>query len=95
MIVRILGGGQLRVDDTAAAGLNELDAKLSDAIEGGDESEFRRALKALVAGVRAAGTPVAPDSLQPSELILPYEDADLAEVREMMTGEGLIPGTAG
>ena len=92
MIVRILGEGQLSVDDAAAAGLNELDAKLSDAIERGDEAEFRRALKALVGGVRAAGTPVPPDSLQPSELILPYEDADLAEVRKMMTDEGLIPG---
>jgi len=91
MIVRILGEGQLSVD-AAAARLNELDAKLSDAIERGDEAEFRRALKALVAGVRAAGTPVPPDSLQPSELILPYVDADLAEVRKMMTGEGLIPG---
>jgi len=92
MIVRILGEGQLSVDDAAAAGLNELDAKLSDAIERGDEAEFRRALKALVARVRAAGTPVPPDSLQPSELILPSEDADLTEVRKMMTGEGLIPG---
>lgn len=92
MIVRIMGDGQLSVDDTARAGLNELDAKLSAAIDRGDEAEFRRALKALIAGVRAAGTPVPPDSLQPSELILPYEGADLAEVRELMTDDGLIPG---
>jgi hypothetical protein len=92
MIVRILGEGQLSVDDTARAGLNELDARLSDAIDRGDETEFRRALKALIAGVRAAGSPVPPDSLQPSELILPYEDADLAGVRKLMTDEGLIPG---
>jgi hypothetical protein len=92
MIVRILGEGQLSVDDAATAGLNKLDAKLADAIDRGDEAEFRRALKALVAEVRAAGTPVPADSLQPSELILPYEDADLAEVRKMMTDEGLIPG---
>jgi hypothetical protein len=92
MIVRILGEGQLSVDDAATAGLNELDARLAVAIERGDEAEFRRTLNALLAGVRAAGTPVPADSLQPSELILPYEDADLAEVRKMMTGEGLIPG---
>ena len=30
--------------------------------------------------------------LEPSELILPHEDATLAEVRQMMTDEGLIPG---
>ena len=92
MIVRILGEGQLSVDEAATPGLNELDSRLSDAIDRGDEAEFRHALKALIAMVRAAGAPVPPDSLQPSELILPYEDADLAEVRKMMTDEGLIPG---
>ena len=92
MIVRILGEGQLSVDDAATAGLNELDAKLADAIDRGDEAGIPPCAESLVAEVRAAGTPVPADSLQPSELILPYEDADLAEVREMMTDEGLIPG---
>ena len=40
MIVRILGEGQLSVDDTARAGLNDLDAKLSDAIDRGDETRI-------------------------------------------------------
>jgi hypothetical protein len=92
VIVRILGEGQLSIDDPATAGLGDLDARLTAAIDAGDEPAFRRALKALIAGVRAAGTPVPADSLQPSELILPYEDADLAEVRKLMTDEGLIPG---
>jgi PspA-Associated protein len=92
MIIRILGEGQFSVDDAAVAELNALDAELAGAVERGDEDEFRRALNGLVARVRTAGTPVPPDSLKPSELILPHEDADLAEVRKLMTDEGLIPG---
>ena len=92
MIIRILGEGQFNVDDAAAAELNALDAELADAVERGDENEFRRALNGLVARVRAAGTPVPPDNLSPSELILPNEDADLSEVRKLMTDEGFIPG---
>ena len=87
-----MGEGQLSIDDPAAAGLSDLDARLTATIDAGDEPAFRRALKALIAGARATGTPVPADSLQPSELILPYEGADLAEVRKLMTDEGLIPG---
>jgi PspAA-like protein len=92
VIVRILGEGQLSVDDAETAALNELDNKLSSAIDAGDEAVFRRALNELLAQVRAVGKAVPADSLEPSELILPPEDASLAEVRQMMTGEGLIPG---
>jgi hypothetical protein len=92
MIVRILGEGQLRVDDAETAALNALDSKLSGAIDTGDEAAFRRALNELLTQVRAVGKAVPADSLEPSELILPPEDASLAEVRQMMTGEGLIPG---
>jgi hypothetical protein len=92
MIVRILGEGQFTVGDVAAAELNDLDAELAGAVERGDEVVFRRALNGLLARVRAAGTPVAADNLEPSELILPHEDADLAEVRKLMTDEGVIPG---
>jgi hypothetical protein len=92
MIVRILGEGQLSVDDAETAALNELDSKLASAVDAGDEAAFRRALNELLAQVRAVGKPYPVDSLEPSELILPPEDASLAEVRQMMTDEGLIPG---
>jgi len=92
MIIRILGEGQFSVDDTAAGELNQLDAELASAIDRGDEATFRRALTGLLTRVRTAGTVVPADSLSPSELILPPEDADLAEVRKMMTDEGVIPG---
>jgi hypothetical protein len=92
VIVRILGGGQFRVDDATTAELNQLDTKLESAVEQGDEAAFRAALSALLAQVRAQGSPVAPDSLEPSDLILPHEDSSMDEVRKLLTDEGLIPG---
>lgn len=47
---------------------------------------------ALLAGVRRLGTPHEVDSLDSSDLILPMEDATLAEVQEMLADDGLIPG---
>ena len=92
MIVRILGEGQVSVDDSAVAELNELDAKLEAACDVGDEAGFRAALDSLLARVRALGTPLEPGSLQPSELILPRDGATMEEVRQLLTDDGLIPG---
>jgi hypothetical protein len=92
MIVRILGEGQLAVDDAIAEELNQLDAKLEAAVNSGDEAAFRPALAELLARIRAVGTPVPADSLEGSDVILPYADASMADVRELLTGEGLIPG---
>ena len=41
MIVRILGEGQLDVDDSLTGELNELDARLEAAVNSGDEDAFR------------------------------------------------------
>ena len=55
MIVRILGEGQLDVDDSLAGELNVLDAKLEAAVNSGDEDAFRPALAAMLARVRDGG----------------------------------------
>ena len=92
MIVRILGEGQVRVDDSAVDELNELDDVLIHAVEKGDEGLFHTALANLVNKVKEVGKPVADDHLGPSELILPGPDATLDEVRDMLADDGLIPG---
>ena len=92
MIVRILGEGQFRVDDGATAELNQLDADLETAVEHSDEAAFTAALTHLLAQVRAQGSPLPPDILESSELILPHEDSSMDEVRKLLTDEGLIPG---
>jgi len=92
MIIRILSEGQFDVPDDAVDGLNELDSKLEAAIEANDEANFGSALGALLDRVRDLGTPVALDALVPSSLLLPHESASLAEVRDLLSGDGLIPG---
>ncbi len=92
MIVRILGEGQFDVPDDQVDSLNELDGAVEDAVNAGDEGAFAAALGTLLDGVRAAGTPLADDSLEDSELILPPADATIDEVRDLLNDDGLIPG---
>lgn len=92
MIVRILGEGQLDIADNHLDDLNELDTGVAEAITAGDEPRFRHALNTLLDRVRALGTPVAADSLSVSDVILPAQESDLAEVQALLGEEGLIPG---
>jgi hypothetical protein len=92
MIVRILGEGQLEVPESAVAELNHLDSDLEAAVERNDEPAFEAALHTLLARLREVGSPADPDTLEPSGLIVPQQDATMAEVRKLLTDEGLIPG---
>jgi len=92
MIVRILGEGQLRVPESAVSELNELDAELESAVERRDEPAFSAALAALLGKLREVGEEVPPGVLEPSGLIVPSADTTMAEVRRLLTDDGLIPG---
>lgn len=92
MIVRILGEGQFDVPDETLESLNRLDEQVEAAVETEDREAFAGALAALLAGVRDAAVPHEPDSLDSSDLILPHADATLEEVRDLLSGDGLIPG---
>jgi PspAA-like protein len=92
VIVRILGEGQVDVPDSELDSLNELDDALQRAVDGGDEEGFSQSLTALLSRVRDVGRPLPDDEIVPSDLVLPSADASLAEVRELLGDEGLIPG---
>ena len=92
MIVRILGEGQFRVDDAATAELNRLDTELEAAVNHNDEAAFAAALDGLLSQVRTQGSPLSPDTLEESDLILPHQGSSMDEVRKLLTDEGLIPG---
>jgi hypothetical protein len=91
MIVRILGEGQFRLDDNAAAKLATLDKELDAAVQAGEEEAFATALHAAVHLVRTEGTPVAADEFVPADHILPFADATLDEVRKLLA-DGTISG---
>jgi PspA-Associated protein len=92
VIVRIMGEGQLSIDDSAVSELNLLDDKLEAALRGDNETAFHAALEALLAQARALGSPLPADALSASDLILPPAGATMDEVRELMSEDGLIPG---
>ncbi len=93
MIVRIMGEGQVSLEEEQVEELNKLDDELLRRVEAGDEAGFRLTLGALLEAVRSLGAPLADDSLEPSEAVLPASDATLEEVRGMLREDGLIPGT--
>jgi len=92
VIVRIMGEGQVDLTDADLDLLNDFDVALEAAIESGDEATFRKALHDLLEKVRQDSKPLPPDSLEPSQFILPPADASMDEVREMLQDDGLIPG---
>jgi hypothetical protein len=92
VIVRILGEGQVDVPDGELDSLNDLDDALQRAVDGGDEEGFIQSLAALLSRVRDIGRPLPDEEIVASDLVLPSADASLAEVRELLGDEGLIPG---
>jgi hypothetical protein len=92
VIARILGHGQVELEESAVDHLNTLDIALAEAVDSGDENSFRQALVALTEAVKSAGRPLPDDALVPSDIVLPDPDASIEEVRELLGDEGLIPG---
>jgi hypothetical protein len=84
MIVRILGEGQYSIADDAHEDLDALDADVVHAVDNGDEQTFATALAALIAEVRRVGVPVADDDFAPSDLVVPFSDATLAETKGLL-----------
>jgi chromosome condensin MukBEF complex kleisin-like MukF subunit len=91
VIVRVMGEGQWRVEDDLAQKLNALDDEVAAAVEAGDQATVTAKLRELADTVKAEGSKLADDDLMPSDAIVPPDDLTLAEARELLEGEGLIP----
>jgi hypothetical protein len=92
VIVRIMGEGQWRLPDDKLDHLNEVDAALERAVSSNDEDGFRTSFAALLELVRGHGQRVPDNELHDSDAILPPGDSTLAEMRELISGDGLIAG---
>lgn len=91
MIVRVMGEGQWRVDDTLQQRLNAIDDEVAAALNAGNEDAMRAKLRELAELVRSEGTKLEDADLSPSEAIVPPDDLSLDEARELLSGDGLIP----
>ena len=92
MIVRLLGEGQYRVPDEIVDRRNELDDVIIRAVEAGDERALWDGLSALAEAVRQGGTKLGDDELMPSDTVVPPEDLSLEEARDLLSGDGFVPG---
>jgi hypothetical protein len=92
VIVRILGEGQYRLDEVAFAAVDPIDDRVQAAAEAGDADAFAAALTELVDVIVNRGVPVPADELHASDAIVPGCGTTLAEARELLSSEGLIPG---
>jgi hypothetical protein len=91
VIVRLMGEGQYRVDDSLRERLNQLDDEAMAALDASNEIELDQKLEQMFALVRAEGEPLPDDDLSPSDVIIPPADLTLEETRELVSHEGLIP----
>ena len=91
MIVRLMGEGQWRVDDSLGPHLEELDLATAHAVEAGDQVALHASLEALAAAVRENGEELDHEHLVPSDTIVPPVDQTLEEARELLHGDGLVP----
>jgi PspAA-like protein len=94
VIVRLLGEGQFRVDDALGGKLNELDDEVAKAVDAGDEQALWRSLSALAGAVRTSGERLADEELVASDAVIPPEDLSLDEARDLISGDGFVPGEA-
>lgn len=91
MIVRILGEGQYRLDEEAFATASEIDDRVQAAADAGDDAAFQATLTELVDAIQRLGVPLPADDLEGSDAIVPGHGTTLAEARELLSSEGLIP----
>lgn len=94
MIIRIMGEGQYDVADVNQNLMQKYDNQVEDAVKVGNEQAARNALLALHDYVVENGKPVSDDYLGSSEAVVPFVDATLQEITELLTGEGFIPDPA-
>lgn len=92
MIVRISTEGQYRLPEALLDPLNELDTRIEQAVNRGDEAEFHKLYAEMVSLVKNKGEPVPHNEIVESEIVLPPPDMTFAEAKDLFAHHDLIPG---
>ena len=94
VVVRISGEDQFRLNIAERPQLEPLDENLSRAIESQDQTTYTQALADLLNFVRAHGSKLPGDSLEPSDVVLPSQDMTLEEATKLLAGGGVVEAGA-
>ncbi len=92
MIIRILGEGQFRFDDSHLGDLNRIDNQIVDHVKRGDQNGYRQDLTRMISTVKELGKPVTESEIIPSDIIVPPADLSFEEARNIFCNDGLIEG---
>lgn len=92
MIIRILGEGQFRFDDSHLGDLNRIDNQIVDRVKQGDQDGYRHDLARMISTVKKLGKPVTESEIIPSDIIVPPADLSFEEARNIFCNDGLIEG---
>ncbi|MEA2046031.1 MAG: hypothetical protein U9N48_05875 [Euryarchaeota archaeon] len=90
MIIRIMGEGQYRVPSSVLDELNVIDNRIVDLVAKEDEGGYKNELARLISAVKEKGTPLDPEEIVESDLIVPPGDLTLEEAEKIFGGSGLI-----
>ena len=90
MIIRILGDGQFRLDDSLLDRLNKIDNKIVNHVSQGNKKEYAKDLANLISTVKELAEPLDPVEIISSDIIIPPSDLLFEEARQVFYGEGLI-----
>ena len=92
MIIRILGEGQYRLDDSLVQRINKIDNRIVDAVSKGKKKEYVLDLANLISTIKELAEPVDPVEILPSDIIIPPSDLSFEEARKVFCDDGLIKG---
>lgn len=92
MIIRILGEGQFRLDDSLVQKINKIDNQIVDHVSKGKKTEYVQDLANLISTIKELAEPVDPVDILPSDIIIPPSDLSFEEARKVFCDEGLIKG---
>ncbi len=92
MIIRILGEGQFRFDDSHLDDLNKIDNQIVYHVKNGDHDGFFQELVRMISMVKELGKPVNELEIIPSDIIVPPADLSFQEARNIFCNDGLIKG---
>jgi len=90
MIIRIMGEGQYRVPSSLLDELNIIDNRIVDLVAKEDEGGYKNELARLISAVKEKGSPLDPEEIVESDLIVPPGDLTLEEAEKIFGGSGLI-----
>ena len=92
MIIRVLGEGQFRFDESHLGDLNKIDNQIVDHVKNGDQNGYRQDLVRMISTVKQLGNPISEEEIIPSDIIVPPADLSFEEARNIFCNDGLIEG---